>query len=105
MNVRQILGSELPLRLQEEAKLAWIYRYTGDHIPIWALEKSENGLYCPVHFKDDTEWLANTRFWVFGYEYLMLLPRRSSESNPTFPLGKEFTAEPFTKEKLCVQPK
>lgn len=43
---------------------AYVHRFTGDHIPAWALKPRPDGSTHPLQFADDAEWLANSRFAV-----------------------------------------
>jgi hypothetical protein len=82
MNMK--LGTELTQREQAHVLNAFVYRYTGNHRPVWAHKECNY----PVQFKDDQDWLANTRFAVTKSG---ALDRRASEceSSPTWPNNPE----------------
>jgi hypothetical protein len=80
-----VLGSDLSPSVKREALARFINRYTGDHKPDWVKRATSTYLY-PVQFRDDEEWLANTRFAVTAKGEL---DRRiiHCESTPTWPEG------------------
>ena len=65
---RYILGSELPERLQADAKARFKHRFTGDHRPEWLEAPSTDAARRtgPPDFEDDADWLAHTEFPVSG---------------------------------------
>ncbi len=75
--MRRVLGSNLPPALQAQARAMFVHRSTGD---------SRFDHSCPLQFRDDAEWLANTLFWVTRKG--QLAKRASCESHPTWP-GRE----------------
>lgn len=75
------LGSELGWQEKQAVLRSYVYRYTGDHRPGWAKPDS------PVQFKDDADWLANTKFAVTKAGGLDKRVNHC-ESNPTWPNGK-----------------
>ena len=81
-------GTELSPRAQAEALARFVHRFTETHRPAWA---RSNLNYLP-QFKDDADWLANTRFHVTKagepdkrYRYCV--------SSPTWPQGKGIWGE------------
>jgi hypothetical protein len=46
----------------EQAKAQYVYRYTMEHVPAWALRTSETGKYYAPQYSTDAEWYDNTRF-------------------------------------------
>jgi len=90
------LGSELHPDDKVRVKARYKHRYTGDHKPAWAKDRadakgvlrfvSENPF--PLQFRDDADWLANTRFRVKDDGRL---DRRAHycESTPTWPFNPE----------------
>jgi hypothetical protein len=82
--MRTVLGTELHPDDQRHVLAAFVHRYTGDHKPQWAGDPRPNGKPCPVQFKDDQDWLANTRFGVRKDGRLDQRARYCT-SNPTWP--------------------
>lgn len=79
------VGWELSPDDQRRVKAAFVHRYTGDHIPKWAVNAPD--LIYPVQFKDDNDWLAHTFFAV--RKDGSWNPRVSTcEAHPTWPNGK-----------------
>lgn len=58
------LGKDLVPDDQERVKSAFVYRFTGDHIPEWSRKKMENGQEYKRQFVNDREWLNETWFAV-----------------------------------------
>ena len=71
---KMIQGSKLSQTDQRLALAAFVHRHTGDHIAEWAKVKSVGSFHIPnsvrrrgffpLHFKDDKDWLNNTKFFV-----------------------------------------
>lgn len=78
-----IRGAEMNLCLQQQAKAQFVHRYTGEHKPIWAREPNT-----PVQFKDDSDWLAHTWFWITKKGELAR-SHKHCESYPTWPYNPE----------------
>ena len=74
------LGSQLSDNAKEHVLLAYIYRSTGDHRPPGDPEPPKNSV--KIQFKDDQDWLANTRFAVTKAGHLDLRIQHC-ESTPT----------------------
>jgi len=86
------LGSDLSDYDKRHVLVAFVHRYTGQHTPDWARVGTwKDGQPYPVQFKDDAEWLANTRFAVLKSGDL---DTRFSEceSSPTWPNNPEIRA-------------
>ncbi len=83
-----VLGSHLGPYMQSAVKRAFVHRFTGDHTPAWARQPMPNGSPYPVQFKDDTDWLANTYFWITVKGELAKRPS-GCQSNPTWPFNPE----------------
>lgn len=62
--MKQVKGSDLRPEVQRDALNRFVHRYTGDHKPAWANRIWKDLKPYPLQFKDDTDWLANTLFWV-----------------------------------------
>lgn len=78
------LGTSLTLSDQQHVLGGYCHRFTGDHMPKWVGETFKND----IHFKDDADWLAHTRFHVrkngrLDHRF------NSCESNPTWPNNPE----------------
>ena len=84
------LGSELTLEEQRYVLAAYVHRFTGDHKPDWAGKEWKDGQPYPLQFKDDKDWLANTRFQT---NKAGSLDSRCNEchSVPTWPNNSELT--------------
>lgn len=82
------LGSDLPKRLQDEALAKYVHRHTGDHPASWAQQPMPNGKAYPLHFKDDADWLAHTKFPIKGRP--MVLDNGDCWSSPTYPNNPEY---------------
>lgn len=76
-------GSEMCAYLQNQAKLMFVHRYTGEHKPNWV-----KGPETPVQFKDDTDWLAHTIFHITKNGEIAQRPKYC-ESSPTWPFNPE----------------
>jgi len=81
------LGSELSSTDQKYVLRAFTHRYTGDHKPNWTNSPWKFGEY-PLHFKDDKDWLENTKFFVTKNGSLDNRYNRC-ESTPTWPNNPE----------------
>ena len=84
--MKMVLGTELSSAEQSKALNMFVHRYTGDTKPNWT--NRADCAACPVQFKNDAEWLANTLFYVTKdgvisrkYNYCV--------SNPTWPNNPE----------------
>lgn len=86
--VNWIKGSELSPELQKEVKARYIYRYTGNNKPQWAKETWKDGKPYPLHFKDDKDWLENTKFAVTKKGKLCN-KTKYCQSSPSFPNDPE----------------
>ena len=77
-------GNQLSPSVRLAAQRLFVHRITGDHKPHWATRPRPDGTAYPLQFKDDADWLANTRF---GVKKDGTLSRRVHycESNPTWP--------------------
>lgn len=90
-----MLGSDLPLKLQEDAKAQFVHRYTREHIPAWAHGVQHNngpdaGKPFLVQFASDADWLEHTMFAVAGKGAKLHLHNviRYCQSTPSWPDGK-----------------
>lgn len=84
--MKQVSGAELPRDQQEEAKRAYVHRFTKDHTPAWARKPMPNGSAYPVQFASDADWLAHTLFHVTNAG---TLASSDCESSPTWPDNPE----------------
>lgn len=76
-------GNELAPHVQADALRRFVHRFTESRRPDWA---KANPNYKP-QFRDDADWLANSRFHVTKRGELDGR-RRYCESSPTWPQGK-----------------
>lgn len=86
--INYVKGSELNPDQQKEVKSKFVHRYTGNNKPEWAKQTWKDGKPYPLHFKDDNDWLENTKFAVTkkgklhaGTKYV--------DSSPTYPNNPE----------------
>lgn len=84
----KVLGCNLPLSLQAEAKRAFVNRYTGNHRPHWVNNGMPDGSPYPLQFADDNDWLGHTYFEVTKAGKLSARTRYC-ESSPTWPNNPE----------------
>lgn len=85
--MRMIQGSKLDYVDQQHVLAAYVHRFTGQHRPAWAKRPMPSGKRYKVQFKDDADWLANTKFAVRQDGRLDMRVHRC-ESTPTWPEGK-----------------
>jgi hypothetical protein len=91
--MKQVLGTQLSKSARREALNRFLYRFTGDHKPQWVSAGMPDGSPYPLQFKDDNDWLANTRFWVTS-EGDLSENYDSCESTPTWPNNPELRQSP-----------
>lgn len=84
----QVLGSQLGESAKREALARFVHRFTGDHRPAWVRDRRPDGSPYPLHFKDDADWLANTRFHV-RLNGKLCEASETCESSPTWPNNPE----------------
>jgi hypothetical protein len=85
--VDYVNGARLSPALQQEARRRYVHRFTGEHAPAWTRSPRPCGRPYPVHFRDDSDWLANTDFPVTKAGRLADRPS-ACQSRPTWPNGK-----------------
>lgn len=83
-----LLGNQLTVEDQEYVLRAYVHRFTKTHVPSWAAKKMDNGKAYKPQFKDDQDWLTNTKFKVRKNGKLDMCSK-FCESYPTWPEGKE----------------
>ena len=86
--MKLLLGTQLDYVAQREALARFVHRFTGNHRPQWAAKPMPNGSAYPVQFRDDADWLANTRFHVTN-DGRLSSRHHSCQSNPTWPDNPE----------------
>lgn len=79
-------GNNLCNADQQQVLRAYVHRFTGQHRPTWANDST------PLHFKDDNEWLANTRFAIDRRGRLRASVK-DCYSRPTFPNNPELRSK------------
>ena len=67
---------------------AYVHRFTGDHKPEWAGKEWKDGKPYPLQFRDDNDWLANTKFAV-RLDGSLDGRVKYCESHPTWPDNPE----------------
>jgi len=88
--MKWILGSELSQELQKQCISCFSNRFTGEHMPP-RIAKLVNAKKYP-QFKDDKDWLANTKFAITNKNKLSLREKYCA-SRPTWPNGCMSTDE------------
>ena len=86
--MNMLAGSQLNDSAKREALQRFVNRFTGQHRPQWVNEPMPDGSAYPVQFRDDADWLANTRFYVTKNGRL---DKRTTacQSSPTWPNNPE----------------
>jgi hypothetical protein len=85
MAVNYVNGAALPAPLQEEVKRRYVHRFTCTHVPAWVRNiPAPDGHPYEPHFRDDSDWLANTDFPVTRSGRLANRPS-ACISRPTWP--------------------
>lgn len=92
--VKRMLGSEMPLRLQQDAKARFVHRFTREHKPQWANkpwkhDDQGNAIAYPVQFDSDKDWLEHTFFVVKNDESAFADNYSSCGCTPTWPDNPE----------------
>jgi hypothetical protein len=85
-------GNELNAEDRAYVLRAYVHRYTGDHMPLWADKPWMDNKPYPVQFANDQDWLRNTRFHVKKNGRLDRTTGHC-ESSPTWPLNPELRAK------------
>ncbi len=86
--MKWVWGHELSPEVQRQALATYVYRYTRDHVPAWAIrDKRADGTPFPVQFASDADWLEHSRFPVTKAGRLASRPPYCY-SDPTWPDGK-----------------
>jgi hypothetical protein len=83
--LRFIKGTELHKDDQKKVLAAFVHRYTGEHVPAWALKPMPNGGTYTPQFATDAEWLAHSTFGVKNNGRLHAAVKHCN-SNPTNPI-------------------
>lgn len=81
--MRLMRGADLSPTVQRAAKLTYVNRLTGDHIPPWAAP-GPDGKAPRLQFASDRDWLEHTYFAV-NRRGLLLRRKMYCESTPTWP--------------------
>ena len=68
----------------EQAKAQFVHRYTCEHVPAWAKEKSASGKYCAPQYATDQEWYDKTYFYG---ESELATKKFCYTTDPSWPLG------------------
>lgn len=69
----------------EKAKALYVYRYTMDHVPVWAKKPCSAGKYYAPQYKSDLEWFENTVFP--GEKGVHSTSTKCDTTNQSWPLG------------------
>ena len=79
----------------EEAKQAFSFRFTMEHVPYWARRRREDGTYYAPQYATDKEWYDNT---IFSKEPGFYGDKNHCVStNQSWPLGKSLD-KPYSKD-------
>jgi hypothetical protein len=82
--MKQVKGDRLSIAAQREARARFVNRWTKEHKPGWVHDEKAT----PPQFASDSDWLANTLFWVRNDGSLSERPSYC-ESSPTWPDNEE----------------
>lgn len=82
--MKTVLGSQMSILCQQQAKDRFVHRYTRDHIPSWA-----RGTDNRVQFDSDADWLAHTYFCVLDSGKRLSDRHSYCRANPTWPDNPE----------------
>jgi hypothetical protein len=78
----------------KEACAAYPYRFTGNHVPVWALKQRADGSFYAPQFVSDTEWYALAKFR--GEPGYIGVGDNCQSGSPSWPLGQSLR-KPFNK--------
>lgn len=73
-----------------QAQTQYPHRFTGEHVPQWALIPDDDGRFYAPQYRNDAEWYENTTFP--GEGGLSPAMRECRSFHPTWPLGRWLTA-------------
>ena len=76
----------------EQAKAAYVHRFTMEHVPGWASLPTSNGKFYAPQYRTDREWYDNTKFPSHNFAGYC------DSRNQSWPLGR-WLDKPFTGEK------
>ena len=74
----------------EQAKAAYVHRYTMEHVPAWARRPAPNGKFYAPQFRTDREWFEATLFPPANPFH----KRNCHTGNQSWPLG-QWLDKPF----------
>lgn len=83
----QVLGTDLPYRLQREVLAKYVHRYTCEHVPSWTQKPAPNGQFYAPQYRTDQEWLKHTHFTITKAGELSRKSKYCSSGSPTWPEG------------------
>lgn len=95
-SMTQVAGNDLTATEQRKALAQFVHRFTGDHKPQWTNREWKDGKPYPLQFASDSDWLANTRFWV-RKDGQISKRHKYCESSPTWPNNPELRTGKETK--------
>ena len=79
-----VKGTDLSPNQRRHVLAAYVHRFTGDHVPSWAMQPRQDGTKYPLQFRDDDDWLAHTSFPIKKNGDLAKQPS-CCRSAPTWP--------------------
>jgi hypothetical protein len=80
----------------EQAREAYVHRYTMEHVPAWAKRPCDNGKFYAPQFRTDREWFENTKFPPNNPFAHSKRDTSCYTSGQTWPLG-QWLDKPFAK--------
>jgi len=96
MSIKEKIMTRITNKLSfEQAKAAYVHRFTTEHVPAWARVPPPDkslGFYAP-QYRTDREWYDNTEFPTRNTR------RFCSSSNQSWPLGR-WLDKPFAGERV-----
>lgn len=69
----------------DEARRAYVHRFTCDHVPAWAMRARPDGRFYAPHYASDSEWYGATIFP--GERHLSRRSRHCQSDGQTWPHG------------------
>ena len=84
----------------DQAKAAYVHRYTMEYVPEWAKQQAPNGRYYAPQYRTDAEWFANTLFPPNNPVARSKRDTSCFSTNQSWPLGHWLDA-PFQKGRAA----
>jgi len=81
-----------PAMTFEQAKAAYVHRFTMEHVPQWASKSMSDGKYPAPQFRTDREWFESTMFPPNNPYAMSSRDTSCHSTNQTWPLGVRLAA-------------